>query len=78
VLKDVGHKVADAFGAEKTPETFLVNSQYKILYHGRIDDDTEGTHIQKRDLFMAVQNFLSGKQVPVVETKAFGCSITRQ
>ena len=38
VLKDFDHKVADAFGAKRTPEAFLLDAKRVIRYHGRIDD----------------------------------------
>ena len=78
VLKDEKHKVADAFGAERTPEAFLVGKDGTILYHGRIDDDTDGKNIQRKDVVVAVGESLSGKPVSVKETKFFGCSIKRK
>jgi len=78
VLKDEGYKVADAYAAEKTPEAFLVSKQGKVLYHGRIDDDSEGKNIKNRDLANAVDQYLSGKEVSVKETRSFGCSIKRK
>src|SRR5262249_59221212 len=38
VLKDFDHKVADLFGATRTPEAFLLDGKRVIRYHGRIDD----------------------------------------
>ena len=38
VVKDAGNKVADQFGARRTPEAFLVDSSGVIRYQGRIDD----------------------------------------
>ncbi len=78
VLKDEAQKVADLFRAEKTPEVFLIGAKGDVLYHGRIDDDTEGKNIQRRDLLAAVDEYLAGKPVTVKETKAFGCSIKRK
>ena len=51
VLKDEKHKAADLFGAEKTPEAFLLDKQRNLLYHGRIDDDVEGKTIKRQDLW---------------------------
>ncbi len=78
VLKDEGHKVADLFGAEKTPEVFLVGKDKEILYHGRIDDDAEGKHVKRQDLLAAVDEVVTKKPISVKETKAFGCSIKRK
>ena len=38
VLKDFDQKVADALGAKRTPEVFLLDSARMIRYRGRIDD----------------------------------------
>lgn len=78
VLKDEGSRVADAYGAEKTPEVFLVSKEMKILYKGRIDDDSEGKNVKRNDLLVAVDEALAGKKVSVSRTQAFGCSIKRQ
>ena len=38
LLKDNNNEVADAVGAERTPEVFLLDRQHVIRYWGRIDD----------------------------------------
>ncbi len=78
VLKDEKHAIADAYKAEKTPEAYLIGADGKIFYHGRIDDDTQGKKITRKDLWVALDEHLGGKKVAVAETKAFGCSIKRK
>jgi len=78
ILKDPGNRVADAWGATRTPEVFLLDPKGVVLYHGRIDesqDDEKG--VQSPDLRNALNAVLSGKPVPKAETKAFGCTIKR-
>jgi len=78
VVKDDGNKVADAYGAQKTPEIFLLDAAGKLTYHGRIDenqDDAKG--VKSPDFRNALDAFLAGKPVPVAQTKAFGCTIKR-
>jgi peroxiredoxin len=78
VLKDPGNRVADAFGATRTPEVFLLDPKGVVLYHGRIDenqDDPAG--VRSPDLRNALDAVLAGKPVPTPETKAFGCTIKR-
>ncbi len=78
VVKDEGNKVADAYGAQKTPEVFLLDASGRLLYHGRIDenqDDAKG--VRSPDFKNALDAFLAGKPVPVAQTKAFGCTIKR-
>ena len=78
VLKDDGNKIADAYGATRTPEVFVLDPKGNLLYHGRIDenqDDPKG--VKSPDLRNALDAILSGRPVPAAETKAFGCTIKR-
>jgi peroxiredoxin len=78
VLKDEGNKVADLYGAQKTPEIFVLDPKGTLVYHGRIDetaDDPKG--VKSPDLRNALDAILGAKPVPVTGTKAFGCTIKR-
>jgi peroxiredoxin len=78
VVKDEGNRVADAYGAQKTPEVFVISPKGDLLYHGRIDeaqDDPKG--VKSPDLRNALEAILAGRPVPAAETKAFGCTIKR-
>jgi peroxiredoxin len=77
VLKDERNKVADLYGAQVTPETYVLNSAGKLVYHGRIDDSRNPEKVQSHDLADALDKLLAGKEVPVTEAKAFGCTIKR-
>ena len=77
VLKDEKNIIADAYGAQSTPEVYVVNQKGKILYHGRIDDSRKPEKIQSNDLTNALDALLAGKPVTVAQTKAIGCSIKR-
>jgi peroxiredoxin len=78
VVKDEGSKVADAYGAKRTPEVFLIDSKGKVVYHGRIDESyDEPDQVAEPDLKRALDAILAGKSVPKPETKAFGCTIKR-
>jgi peroxiredoxin len=77
VLKDKDNVQADVFGAKVTPEIYVYDAKWTLRYHGRIDDDRKGDAIKSRDLRAALDALLAGKDVPVAETKAFGCSIKR-
>jgi len=77
ILKDDGNKKADEFGAQVTPETYVFDASWTLRYHGRIDDDKSGKAIASQDLRNAVDALLAGKEVPVKEAKAFGCTIKR-
>jgi peroxiredoxin len=77
VLKDDGNKKADEFGAQVTPEVYVFDASWTLRYHGRIDDDRSGKAVQSQDLKNAVDALVAGKDVPVKEAKAFGCTIKR-
>ncbi len=77
VLKDEGNRVADMYDAKVTPEVFVVDSNFVLRYHGRIDDSQNPNRVNQRDLKNALDAILAGKEPPVKETRAFGCTIKR-
>ena len=77
VLKDWNNVIADRLQASVTPEIYILNSNYEILYHGRIDDSQRESQVKSRDLRVALDNILAGKAITVTTTKAFGCTIKR-
>lgn len=79
MLKDAGNKVADEFGATRTPEAYVLDRAGTIRYAGRIDDQygvgyAKGKVVQS-DLAAALDEVLSGKLVTNSQTKAVGCFI---
>jgi peroxiredoxin len=81
VLKDFDQNVADAFGAKRTPEAFLLDADRVIRYHGRIDDQYGiGYHRDApttTDLKNAIDELLAGKPVSKSGTDLSGCIIAR-
>jgi peroxiredoxin len=81
VLKDFDHQVADAFGAKRTPEAFLLDADRVIRYHGRIDDqyglDYRRAQPTRRDLKEALDELLAGKPITTPQTEVAGCLIAR-
>ena len=76
VYRDGGN-VAALFNAQVTPETYVIDKQDVIRYHGAIDDSQNPARIRKQSLRAALDEVLAGKPVTVAETKAFGCSVKR-
>src|SRR5262249_44608468 len=76
LLQDFGNEVADRFGAKRTPEAFIVDSNRVIRYRGRIDDQYEvGLQRPKescRYLIRALDELLDGKLVGQPRTEAVG------
>jgi len=74
-LKDDDRAVAKSFGAICTPHAFVIDSNMRVLYSGRIDDSRVGDKITSRDLENAVADVVAGRSVAVRHTDPFGCSI---
>lgn len=72
IIRDPGGRVAGLLDARRTPEVFLVDSEGKLRYHGRI-----AAKIGTPDLHNALDALLAGRPIEPAETKAFGCSIRR-
>jgi peroxiredoxin len=77
VLKDPGNKIADRFGATKTPEAYFLDAGNKLLYHGRIDNSKDPAGVNSSELRDAMDLTLSGKPVEKTTATAFGCTIKR-
>ena len=77
VYKDANNIVANHFGAEVTPESYVIDGSGVLQYHGSIDDSQNEARIRTRRLRTALDSLLSGKPVEATETKAFGCTIKR-
>ena len=77
ILKDEQNIIADKFEASVTPEVYVLNKNFELLYHGRIDNARNESEVVSKDLEKALNEILSGKEVSKKETKAFGCSIKR-
>lgn len=81
MLKDPGNRIADAMGAERTPEVFLLDHDRVVCYHGRIDDQYGVGYSKERgakpELTVAIEALLQGEPIPTPETQAVGCYIGR-
>jgi peroxiredoxin len=75
---DENAAVADAFGAARTPESFLFNAKGELVYHGAIDDNMEASQAANKYLVNAITETVSGKTVTVTNTRSVGCGIKRK
>jgi thioredoxin-related protein len=76
---DSNNDLADAFGANRTPECFLFDKSGKLVYHGAIDDSpSDETKVTRHHLQEAMNETLAGKPVTVKETRSVGCVIKRK
>lgn len=74
---DEKNVLADAFGATRTPESFLFNKDSKLVYHGAIDDNADASDVKRLHLQLAIDEMVSGKDVSVKTTRFVGCGIKR-
>jgi hypothetical protein len=75
---DENSVMANAFGATRTPECFLFNTDGKLVYHGAIDDNQNGPdEVTRKHLKIAIDEMLGGKDVAVKTTRSVGCTIKR-
>ena len=77
ILKDEKNIIANKLNATVTPEAYVLNSDFEILYHGRIDDSQNEAKVEVKDLANALTQILNGDKVSNKRTEAFGCAIKK-
>ncbi len=79
-VKDLDGSCAKALGIERTPEVAVLDSQKRLRYRGRIDDQyrVSGSRadVQHDDLRLAIEAVLEDRDPPTAETTVDGCLIT--
>ena len=76
---DKNNEIADAFGASRTPECYLFNSDGKLVYHGAIDDSpADAGAVERKHIHAAIDDVLAGREVSVKTSKSVGCGIKRK
>lgn len=74
---DANSKLADAFGATRTPQCFLFNNK-GLIYKGAIDDNVKDPEMVKTHYLKdAIDALLKNETPTLQETKSIGCSIKR-
>jgi thiol-disulfide isomerase/thioredoxin len=66
--------VSRAYGPKATPHVFILDSERKLRYEGRIDNSQRESLVKVRDARNAIDALLAGKPVEVAHTGVFGCS----
>jgi peroxiredoxin len=78
-LHDADQRVADGFGAQRTPEIFLLDADRVVRYEGGIDDCYQNAaRVTRRPLLDAINDLLAGRPVAQPTTFAIGCSLKRK
>jgi peroxiredoxin len=66
--------VSTAYGPAATPHLFILDSDGKLRYQGRVDNNIREALVTRRDARNAIDSLLAGKPVPVAKTPSIGCS----
>lgn len=67
-------KISTAYGPSATPHLFIFDSERKLRYQGRVDNNTRENLVSTKDARNALDALLAGKPVPVENTPSVGCS----
>jgi peroxiredoxin len=73
--QDRDQGAARAYGAQRTPEVFVLDADGRIAYHGAIDDATEPEAVTAHWLRDALEAVLAGEAPETTETPPVGCTI---
>jgi len=75
---DQDSKIANAFGATRTPELFLFDATGKLQYKGAIDDNpNDAGNVKRNHAREAIGELVTGKSISVRESRSLGCGIKR-
>jgi len=75
-LHDSTQEVAIAYGAERTPEFYLISGDLDVLYRGRLDDSPrDPSNVTTSDLEIALSQYVAGERIKIPRTESIGCSV---
>jgi thiol-disulfide isomerase/thioredoxin len=74
-LRDESQEVARAYGAQTTPDVFLLDADLRLRYRGAPDSDHRDAEQRAIWLREALDAVLAGEQPARPETDPVGCSI---
>tara|TARA_Y100000748_G_scaffold112267_1_gene93980 strand:+ start:322 stop:873 length:552 start_codon:yes stop_codon:yes gene_type:complete len=76
-LFDETQMIAKAYKAECTPESYLFDSNKKLVYRGRLDESTPNSNIQPsgKDIRNALDNLLNNAEIDSEQFPSMGCNI---
>ena len=74
-LFDDSQNVARSYGAERTPEVFVLDANQHLRYHGAVDDNSNEDEVSQHWMRDALDNLTTGSDLSVVNTTPVGCTI---
>src|SRR4030095_8576048 len=78
VLYDTSGQVGHAYGADTTPDMFVIDEQGTLIYAGAIDDDPSGRKDAAQRLNYvdaALSEHAKGEAIAQATTRSYGCSV---
>ena len=75
-LHDADQSIATIYGAQRTPEFYLINPTGNVVYRGRLDDSPrDPSHATTSELSDAIDSLVAGEQIAEARTESIGCSV---
>jgi peroxiredoxin len=74
-LFDETQKIAKAYGANFTPEFFVLSPDRRVVYQGAFDDAGNPAEVKHHYVVQAIEAALAGQPIKPAETLARGCRI---
>lgn len=75
-LRDETQQAARDYDAVCTPDIYVYDENRILKYRGRIDDNwKDETKVTRRELRMAIDNILAGKEIDFEQIPSMGCSV---
>jgi len=75
-LEDRDQSVARVYGAVCTPDIYVYDSERKLVYHGRIDDNWQDeVAVTREELREVLAALVTGGDLPNLNYPSIGCSI---
>lgn len=75
-LHDETQEIAHAYGAERTPEFYLLDAAGTVVYRGRLDDSPRNPmEARTAELSDAMDALAAGESISNPRTDSIGCSV---
>tara|TARA_Y100001970_G_scaffold212330_1_gene259310 strand:+ start:22463 stop:23017 length:555 start_codon:yes stop_codon:yes gene_type:complete len=75
-LHDESQEIAHSYGAERTPEFYLLDAFGKVVYRGRLDDSPrDPSQATTSELSDAIEALGTCKEITTPRTDSIGCSV---
>jgi peroxiredoxin len=77
VIQDSGSRLANEFGAVKTPHVFVLAKSGEVLFQGGVDDSHDAHRASREYLKNALQDLRAGRAPQINLARSIGCIIRR-